>query len=79
MKFSGNISGKELSKLLSKLGYLPTRQSGSHIRLTTNRNGQHHITIPNHNPLKIGTLSAIINDIAEHFDKTKIEIIKELF
>jgi hypothetical protein len=29
--------------------------AGSHLRLTTDQNGQHHITIPNHDPLKIGT------------------------
>ncbi len=79
MKIPRSISGKELSKVLSKLGYVITRQTGSHIRLTTNREGQHHITIPNHNPIKIGTLSAIINDISEHFGKTRNEIIKELF
>ena len=56
-----------------------TRQTGSHIRLTTNESGQHHITIPNHNPIKVGTLSAIISDVAEHLQKTKEELLQELF
>jgi hypothetical protein len=42
-------------------------------------NGEHHITIPNHNPLWLGTLSSILNDIAEHLKKSKEEVVKELF
>ena len=61
------------------LGRTRTLQTGSHIRLTTEQNGQHHITIPNHDPLKVGTLSAIITDIAEHFNKTKDQLLHELF
>jgi hypothetical protein len=47
--------------------------------LSTEKNGQHHITIPNHDPVKIGTLSAILSDIAAHFNKTKEEVITEIF
>jgi hypothetical protein len=39
------------------------RQSGIHIQLTTQQYGEHHDTIPSHDPLKIGTLSAILGDI----------------
>ena len=35
MKIPRDLSGSELIKRLKKLGYTPTRQSGSHIRLTT--------------------------------------------
>jgi predicted RNA binding protein YcfA (HicA-like mRNA interferase family) len=79
-KIPGDISAAELIKLLSKTyGYKSTRQTGSHIRLTTETNGQHHITIPNHSPLKLGTLSSILSDVAEHFQKSKENIIDELF
>ncbi len=79
MKVPRDLSGQDLIKLLKPFGYLPTRQSGSHIRLSTEVNGQHHITIPNHDPLKVGTLSAIIGDIASHFNKTKDEFLNEMF
>jgi predicted RNA binding protein YcfA (HicA-like mRNA interferase family) len=79
MKTPRNVSAKELIKKLKPLGYEITRQTGSHIRLTTTQKGEHHITIPNHDPLRIGTFSSIINDVAEHFGKTKQEIINELF
>jgi predicted RNA binding protein YcfA (HicA-like mRNA interferase family) len=79
MKIPRSISGVNLAKKLEKFGYTITRQSGSHIRLTTNLSGEHHITIPRHNPLKIGTISSILNAVANHFLKSKEEIIKDLF
>lgn len=79
MKIPRNLKGKDLIRSLKKLGYLPTRQSGSHIRLSTMVNGEHHITIPNHSPLKIGTLSAILNDIATHHGLNKEELINLIF
>jgi len=60
MKIPRDVSGEKLVKLLSKLGYKVTRQTGSHIRLTTTLNGEHHVTIPLHDPLKIGTLNKYI-------------------
>jgi predicted RNA binding protein YcfA (HicA-like mRNA interferase family) len=79
MKIPRNLTGKDLIRSLKKLGYLPTRQSGSHIRLSTMVNSEHHITIPNHSPLKIGTLSAILNDIAMHHGLSKAELINLIF
>ena len=79
MKLPREISGKELAKLLKKYGYEITRQSGSHIRLTTTEKGEHHITIPAHKYLKIGTLSGILSDIAIHFKVDKVDLIKDLF
>ncbi len=79
MKLPREISGEELAKLLKKYGYKVTRQTGSHIRLTTAVKGEHHITIPAHKYLKIDTLSGILNDIAIHFKIDKADLIKELF
>lgn len=79
MKLPRNISSNELTSSLQKFGNAVTRQKGSHIRLTTSINGQHHLTIPNHNPIKIGTLSSILSDLAIHFNLSKEEVIKSLF
>lgn len=79
MKIPRNLSGKDLVKKLSKLGYEVTRQVGSHIRLTTRQKGLHHVTIPEHKPLKLGTLSSILKDIATHFGMTKDELTQLLF
>lgn len=79
MRLPRDTSAQELIKSLQKLGYVVTRQKGSHVRVTTTSNGQHHVTIPNHNPVKLGTLSSIIGDIAAHFKQTKEEIAEKLF
>jgi predicted RNA binding protein YcfA (HicA-like mRNA interferase family) len=79
MKSPRNLSAKELIKLLKIYGYEIVSQKGSHIKVTTSRNGQHHLAIPNHDPIKIGTLNAIIRQVAEHLDKNKEEILDELF
>jgi predicted RNA binding protein YcfA (HicA-like mRNA interferase family) len=79
MKLPRNISGAELARALRKLGYAITRQSGSHLRLTTSERGQHHITVPNHSPIKVGTLSGILGDVARHFEISRDELIERLF
>ena len=79
MKMPRDISGDQLAKLLGKFGYVITRQAGSHMRLTTQQRGQHHITIPRHDPLKIGTLSGILADVAAHHHTTRQELITDLF
>jgi predicted RNA binding protein YcfA (HicA-like mRNA interferase family) len=79
MKLPRDISASQLIKLLKTLGYEIPRQKGSPIRLTTILNGEHHLTIPNHDSLKIGTLSSIINDVAAHFNQSKEEIAEKLF
>ncbi len=42
-------------------------------------NGDHAETIPNHDPIKIGTLNKILNNIAEHFEITKEDLVNRLF
>ena len=79
MKLPRDISGLELAKKLALLGYEISRQNGSHIRLSTQENGEHHITIPHHDPLKIGTFSAILNDIAAHALISREELVNRLF
>ena len=78
-KLPRNISGKNLITQLKKFGYEQTRQVGSHVRLTTLEKGGHHITIPSHDPIKIGTLSNILKDISSHFEISKEDLINRLF
>ncbi len=73
------INGQELIKKLKPFGYKVVRQSGSHIRIQTDVNGKHSETIPNHNPLKIGTLNSILQNIARHLNITVEQLIDEIF
>lgn len=79
MRMPRDLSGIELAKLLNKFGYTIIRQTGSHLRLTTQQNGEHSLTVPAHNSLRVGTLSAILVDIANHFGLTKEELMQSLF
>jgi len=79
MRLPRDLSGNDLAQALRKLGYQVTRQTGSHIRLTTAERGEHHLTIPSHNPLRVGTLSGILSDVAEHFELSREELAARLF
>jgi predicted RNA binding protein YcfA (HicA-like mRNA interferase family) len=79
MKSPRSLSAKELIKLLKIYGYEVVSQKGSHIKVATSRNGQHHLAIPNHDPIKIGTLNAIIRQVSDHIGKGKEEVFEELF
>jgi len=78
MKLPRNVSGKVLIKSLKPLGYEISRQTGSHIRLTTNLGGIHNITIPNHDPIRIGTFASILDDVAAHLKIDRVELLKKL-
>jgi predicted RNA binding protein YcfA (HicA-like mRNA interferase family) len=58
VKLPRDLSGEDLAVLLRRYGYQVTRQTGSHLRLTSTLKGrEHHLTVPSHKTLKLGTLS----------------------
>ncbi|MGH7267429.1 MAG: type II toxin-antitoxin system HicA family toxin [Candidatus Rokuibacteriota bacterium] len=58
MRLPRDVSGDDLARALADLGYHTTRQTGSHLRLTTLERGEHHITTPRHAALRVGTLAS---------------------
>ncbi|MBN1657436.1 MAG: type II toxin-antitoxin system HicA family toxin [Anaerolineae bacterium] len=56
MRLPRDIGGEDLAARLTRYGYEVTRQTGSRMRLTTTEGGEHHITVPRHKPLRVGTL-----------------------
>ena len=80
MKLPRDTSGQELAALLRQFGYEITRQTGSHLRLTSTVKGkEHHLTIPAHKQLRVGTLNAILADAASYLKIERRELIKKLF
>lgn len=79
MKLPRDVSGDRLVKALRVLGYEISRQTGSHFRLTTNQLGQHHVTIPRHDSLRVGTFAGILDDICAHFELSREELLAKLF
>jgi predicted RNA binding protein YcfA (HicA-like mRNA interferase family) len=78
VKTPRDISGAELAKALRKLGYVVTRQTGSHLRITSQRDGEHHEVIPNHSPIKLGTLKSILRNVAAHHRMSAPELLESL-
>jgi predicted RNA binding protein YcfA (HicA-like mRNA interferase family) len=78
MKVPRDLDGPDLIKALRVLGYNPTRQKGSHIRVTTQQNGEHHEVIPNHYPIAVGTLRSILRSVADHHNLTVAELMEKL-
>ena len=78
MRFPRDVSGRQLVRLLERHGYEVVRQSGSHIRLTHAGNPQHHLTVPDHDPVKIATAQGIISDAAKHLGVSRDDLATEL-
>jgi predicted RNA binding protein YcfA (HicA-like mRNA interferase family) len=79
VKLPRDVSGQDLARRLSRFGYVVTRQVGSHMRLTTQERGQHHVTIPAHDALRVGTLEYILASVAHHLGLDRQELAQRLF
>ncbi len=78
MKLPRDVSGDDLAKALRVFGYEVTRQTGSHFRLTTSQGGEHHVNVPRHSPLRIGTLAPVLDDVADHFGVSRDELLARI-
>lgn len=78
MRIPRDCNGSELVRALRRLGYETQRQTGSHIQMTTQLKSEHHVSVPNHRPLKVGLLHGVLKDVAEHHGMTVEEVVREL-
>lgn len=78
MRLPRDLTGAQLIRALGQFGYTTTRQTGSHVRLTCESPAQHHITVPLHDPLRIGTLAAILSAVADAHGLTRDELQQQL-
>lgn len=77
MKLPRDMDAAQLIKALERIGYRVVRQSGSHIRLQCDEPA-HSITIPNHKPLRIGTLASIVADVTAKRQISRDELLAKL-
>ena len=78
MKLPRDLSGAELIKHLCKRhGYQQVNQEGSHVILETDDPRHHRIAVPDHNPLRIGTLNAILGSVARAKGIKKHEVLRD--
>ena len=78
MKLPRDVSGDEVVKGLRRVGYEKTRQRGDHVTLTTQKNGEHHVTVPLHHPIKVGTLAAILDSVGSHLEVDRQRLIRSM-
>jgi predicted RNA binding protein YcfA (HicA-like mRNA interferase family) len=78
VKLPRGISAKQLIRALERLGYAVIRQKGSHIRLSHQSAPTHSISVPLHDPLKIGTFHGILAEVAQAQSISIQEILDQL-
>jgi predicted RNA binding protein YcfA (HicA-like mRNA interferase family) len=80
VKLPRDVGGEQLASALSRYGYAVTNRKGSHMRLTRQDDpkGSHSITIPAHRSLKVGTLSAILSEVAGRLGRSRDDLVREL-
>lgn len=67
MKLPRNVHGRDLANhLIRRWDFRELRQTGSHIILRTEVPSGLSISIPAHKPLRLGTLSGLLDTIAAH-------------
>ena len=76
-KLPRDCGAKRVAALLEPYGYNVVRQRGSHLRLHSATH-DHSITIPNHDSIKVGTLSAILAELAAVLNVERDELIRKL-
>jgi predicted RNA binding protein YcfA (HicA-like mRNA interferase family) len=67
MKVPCDLSGAQLVKVLCRdWNYRVVHQEGSHIILQTDTPTHQRLSVPNHNPLRVGTLNGIVRAVSVH-------------
>ena len=67
------FSGSQICKILQAYGFVMVRQKGSHVIMQKSENGTTiTVPVPQHNPVKMGTLLSIIRQ--SQLSKTLFEV-----
>ena len=79
MRLPRDVNGRQLTaSLIRSWGYREVNRVGSHIILQTDQPSHHRISVPDHTPLRIGTLNGILRAVAGAKRVTREDIIATL-
>jgi predicted RNA binding protein YcfA (HicA-like mRNA interferase family) len=79
VKLPRDLYGRDLARMLcARWAYREVNRVGSHIILQTETPRHHRLSVPDHKPLRIGTLNAILRDVAVAKNVTREEILATL-
>ncbi len=79
MRLPRDASGRDLVQALCRdWGYHQVHQVGSHIILQTDAPMSHRISVPDHSPLPIRTLNAILRGVARVKQVPKEDVLRSM-
>lgn len=79
MRLPRDLKGSDLARVLCRdWGYRVVHQEGSHIILQTEIPSHQRIPVPDHNPIRLGTLSSILRLVAKHKGVQREDILRSL-
>ena len=79
MKIPRDLSGAQLVKAFCRdWGYSVVHQEGSHIILQTDTPSHQRLSVPNHNPLRVGTLNGIVRAVSVHIGVERHQLLDTL-
>jgi predicted RNA binding protein YcfA (HicA-like mRNA interferase family) len=79
VKIPRDVAGRALVKhLCKKWDYSVMKQEGSHIILQTETPSRQRIPVPDHNPVRLGTLNSILRFVAQHKGVEKEDVLRDL-
>ncbi|HEY1107130.1 MAG TPA: type II toxin-antitoxin system HicA family toxin [Opitutaceae bacterium] len=79
MKLPRDLYGRQLAFVLcTRWSYIKVNQVGSHIILQTETPRHHRLSVPDHKPLRLGTLNAILREVANAKGVTREDILGTL-
>ena len=79
MKLPRDIDGATLANVLCReFGYRKVHQVGSHLVLQCDKPAHHRIAIPDHRPLRLGTLNAILRAVEQAVGVARAELVGRL-
>lgn len=79
MKLPRDASGRDVVKALCRdWGHREVHQVGSHIILQTDTPGAHRLAVPDHHPVRVGTLNSIVRSVAAHKGVDRQQVLRTL-
>ena len=80
MRLPRDIGGQDLARGLAPYGYAITRQTGCHLKLTSNHTGrEHHLTITTSRLLRLATINNVLVEIAAYLAIDKDALAAAIF
>lgn len=79
MRLPRDLTGADSIKRAAKRVTVKCARHGSHVRVACDVPREHYVTVPLHDPLRVGTLAAILGDVAAVHGMERDALLERLF